>query len=814
MPETSHQYMICGCAACASASQAENATAGAGGTSAGGQKPSFTATEAGGQIARNSDGWLNLAPVASDGRTVVSYSFLGSAVGIAYADTAAASPGTVLETAFTTAAGFVAFSAGQMAATELALSLWSDLANIGFAKAAATVGNQAYSSSGDIRFGGLAGGTSYAFAYMPFQDTVNQGAAEASGDVWFDLSETTLRNFGTGSYGFQTLIHEIGHAIGLRHPGNYNGSANYSTDAVYAEDTQQYSLMSYFAAANSGAVFNSVNATSPLLHDIAAIQSIYGANMTTRTGNTVYGFGGNADRSIFNITSPGQKAVFAIWDAGGYDRLDFSGYSDRQRIDLHAESFSDVGGLIGNIAIAANVLIEAATGGSGDDAIVGNAVGNTLDGGDGFDTILGGEGNDSVLGGGGDDFLSGEAGNDIVSGGGDADILDGGDGNDVLYGDDGFDTLDGGNGNDILHGGAGNDILLGGSGIDTAVFAGLRSSYALSTVGAEIIVSDLRSGAPEGTDHLFSVERLQFLDGTISAQTFAVIGANAELDADIVWTSTSGGAAAFLMDGTSITGAASIGPANGANWRVRAVGDLDGNGTSDLVWQDTGGSITVYLMDGAAITSAQSIGGSNSGLNVVGSGDLNGDGRSDIVLQSSNGQAFGWLMNGASVLQASAIGPANGSAWSIGAIGDLNRDGRDDIVWNHTNGSTVGFLMDGITISSAMLITGAAGNGFSVKGAGDLNGDGFDDLVWQTSNGQAGVLMMNGLTVASNTAIGAANGAQFEIRDIADLNGDGKMDLVWQNTTNGQAVGFLMNGATISAAGLIGAANGADWWIV
>ena len=73
---------------------------------------------------------------------------------------------------------------------------------------------------------------------------------------------------------------------------------------------------------------------TPLLHDIAAIQRLYGANMTTRTGDTTYGFNSNADRESFHIDSAGEKVVFAVWDAGGKDTFDFSGYSEDQWIRL------------------------------------------------------------------------------------------------------------------------------------------------------------------------------------------------------------------------------------------------------------------------------------------------------------------------------------------------------------------------------------------------------------------------------------------------------------------------------------------------
>ena len=86
------------------------------------------------------------------------------------------------------------------------------------------------------------------------------------------------------------------------------------------------------------------------------------------------------------------KLIFAVWDAGGNDTFDFSGYTANQRINLNEKSFSDVGGLKGNVSIAAGVTIENAIGGSGNDVIVGNAANNVLKGGAGNDVLFGGGG--------------------------------------------------------------------------------------------------------------------------------------------------------------------------------------------------------------------------------------------------------------------------------------------------------------------------------------------------------------------------------------------------------------------------------------
>jgi serralysin len=214
---------------------------------------------------------------------------------------------------------------------------------------------------------------------------------------------------GIDSYGYQTYIHEIGHALGLGHQGPYNGSAAYSTNALYTDDTWQYSIMSYFAQNNySGSTYRYV--VTPQMADIYAVDSIYGA-ATTRTGDTVYGFHSTAG-SIFDFSAYSQAPALTIYDSGGNDTLDGSGYSVAQIIDLHPGAFSSVGGLVNNIGIALNTTIENAIGGTGNDTLIANDSGGSLTGGAGNDTLIGGAGNDSLTGGPGVDILTGGGGVD------------------------------------------------------------------------------------------------------------------------------------------------------------------------------------------------------------------------------------------------------------------------------------------------------------------------------------------------------------------------------------------------------------------
>ena len=81
--------------------------------------------------------------------------------------------------------------------------------------------------------------------------------------------------------------------------------------------------MSYFSEQNTGADYKGVWPSGPQLDDITAIQKLYGANTTTRTGDTTYGFNSNTDRDFLSVKASTDKIVAAIWDAGGNDTLDF-----------------------------------------------------------------------------------------------------------------------------------------------------------------------------------------------------------------------------------------------------------------------------------------------------------------------------------------------------------------------------------------------------------------------------------------------------------------------------------------------------------
>jgi hypothetical protein len=303
----------------------------------------------------------------------------------------------------------------QMAAASKALQAWTDVANIQFQKI-----DETSATVGDIRFAWTSAAQPglWGWTYAP------TAGAPSSGDIWISTAGTGATDtvWSVGSYNYQALMHEIGHALGLKHPGDHSNSDTgpylSDSDTTAYLDNQLYTLMSYIAPPNNqfrDVIYNSngvyqyttypvIRPETPMVLDVAVMQYLYGANTTYHAGDDVYTF------------DPAKPFFKTLWDAGGNDTISVSNFSQGCTIDLTPGHYSSItilpdplpAGFSGgtpptydgsnNLGIAYGAIIENAIGGAGNDTLIGNAVNNTLTGGSGTDTAVyaGARGNFSV----------------------------------------------------------------------------------------------------------------------------------------------------------------------------------------------------------------------------------------------------------------------------------------------------------------------------------------------------------------------------------------------------------------------------------
>lgn len=288
---------------------------------------------------------------------------------------------------------------------------------------------------GDLRFSVVDQTGSSGFAISPVEN--RSFASGQEGDVFLATSNRT--NSSVSSYqpkdgGFSTVLHEIGHAVGLKHP--------FESPVVPPDtDNNDYSIMSYTEARNMNADFtkngNFLNVSytwkslpdSYALYDIAGLQALYGANTQTRIGDSIYS------------VSSANNEYLCIWDAGGNDTIDAASATGSSKVNLNSGTFSTIdlwpleqqkavtlaemgqgfSGFINsaydkhsanlytgenNLSIAYGVVIENVNTGSGNDIIIDNKYNNKIISGAGDDVI--------ELGMGGFDMVDGGAGFDTV----------------------------------------------------------------------------------------------------------------------------------------------------------------------------------------------------------------------------------------------------------------------------------------------------------------------------------------------------------------------------------------------------------------
>ncbi|MFZ4532302.1 MAG: M10 family metallopeptidase, partial [Alsobacter sp.] len=332
---------------------------------------------------------------------------------------------------YTNAAGvnqFASLNAAQKGAALYALKLVSQYTGVTF-----TDLTGANDRNADLRLA-VGGEPSTAWAYYP-------SSAEQGGDIWFNP-----RNYNApamGNYAWSTFMHELGHAMGLKH----GQETSFAGALPTAYNSHEYSLMTYMSyVGSSGSFYTNASDGGPqtfMQADIGALQTLYGANFAFNNTASTYSFSTTTGETFINGVGQGDpngNTIFrTVWDGGGLDTYDFSNFTTNLKVNLEPGEYSDLaagrtlyhaylggsssdlnaGYARGNVYNAAlyqgdlRSLIENATGGSGNDTVSGNQAANVLSGGAGNDSLLGLTGDDTLLGGAGNDTMNGGAGRDV-----------------------------------------------------------------------------------------------------------------------------------------------------------------------------------------------------------------------------------------------------------------------------------------------------------------------------------------------------------------------------------------------------------------
>jgi len=368
------------------------------------------------------------------------------------------------------ASGSANWTATQIANIQSTLDIYSQFINLSFSKVInysgfnpAQVGessdiNLSLISRSNLSFAGLSAINGSDFGYTGGELDI------VLNTTGFGSSDTTL---GANTYGGRTLMHEIGHSLGLSHPhsGYVNGKAILTNDFLATTqmgfsklgfvinsaadmNKEYFTIMSYDDQVPKSGV--DTYALTPMILDVLALQEAYDAGPgTTSTANDVITVGGSSAVSSFRT----------YFDVGGIDTVNLANYVSGAYFNL------------GTTIVGAQHLVGISM------SIADRQL------------MLSGSSPQSLR------WFYGEFENAVGSAG-----------NDVIIGN----LL-----NNVMTGSGGNDIIDGADGIDVAIYSGAASSYTIKLSSSNTSIAD-KTANRDGTDTLTNIERLKFTDTNIA----------------------------------------------------------------------------------------------------------------------------------------------------------------------------------------------------------------------------------------------------------------------------------------------------------
>ena len=622
---------------------------------------------------------------------------------------------------------------------------------------------------------------------------------------YYNIEEPTIVNPAQGNFGFMIFIHELGHSLGLAHPhdGGSDGQVFPGVTPDHPADKGDYGLnqgiwtvMSY----NDGwdhvpPVYPSYGyEATPMALDVAALQVLYGANMTFHTGDDVY--------ALPTANGPGTFWS-CIWDAGGaQDEIDGTNAAGACTVNLNAAPLigpnaggfvSWVSGIHGGFTIAHDVVIENAAGGKGADTLTGNDADNNLTGNAGNDSLIGGLGADTVDGGLGTDRMAGGAGDDLYwvdtkadivreSAGSGTDTVDSfvtltlagevenldlqgnvaidGTGNlldNILVGNSAANILDGKGGADTMQGGKGNDTYLvdalgdkadetGGDGADT-----VKSSVDGYTLNTDVENLTLVGKAISG----FGNELANIIIGTAAGNTLSGLDGNDSLNGDKGNDTLTGGKNDDTLDGGAGSDTMSGGDGNDL-YRIDVVGDKIDPGADAGI--DTVESKITFIL-----------GAAQENLTLLGTAAINGTGNDSGNVITGNAGAN--ILDGGTTGETDTmIGGAGNDTYLVDATGDkvteLDLGGTDLVKSSQTY--TLSEFVENLTLLPGKGNIDGTGNGANNlitgnEGDNRLDGKaGADTLIGGLGN-DVYVVDVAGDKVMESSAAGGHDGVESKI---------------------------------------------------